>query len=137
MGIFSSISNAIFGSDEDEKKAVAPSAAATAGAAAAKAATATPAVQSAGTGRAAISVETVEARIASIPGSDKLNWQTSIVDLMKLVRIDPSYENRKALAVEMGNTDYSGTAEDNIALHKAVLEQMAAAGGVVPAHLKD
>ena len=120
MGIFSSISNAIFGSDEEETKA-------------AEAAPA-PAEEPK---RAAITAEDVEARIANIPGSDKLNWQTSIVDLMKLVRIDPSYENRKSLAVEMGNTDYSGTAEDNIALHKAVLEQMAAAGGIVPDHLKD
>lgn len=120
MGIFSSISNAIFGDDEEETKA-------------AEAAPAAPAAPK----RAAITAEDVEARIASIPGSDKLNWQTSIVDLMKLVRIDPSYANRKSLAVEMGNTDYSGTAEDNIALHKAVLEQMAAAGGIVPDHLKD
>lgn len=121
MGIFSSISNAIFGKDEEEDKPAAAPAAAPA----------------AKPKREPISIETVEQRIAAIPGSDKLNWQTSIVDLMKLVRIDPSYENRKALAIEMGNTDYSGTAEDNIALHKAVLSQMAAAGGVVPAHLKD
>jgi hypothetical protein len=125
MGIFSSISKAIFGSDEDDKPAeTAP--------APAPAATPAPAPV-----RAAITTEQVEARIASIPGADKLNWQTSIVDLLKLVRIDPSYENRKALAVEMGNTDYSGTAEDNIALHKAVMAQMAAAGGIVPDHLKD
>lgn len=120
MGIFSSISNAIFGSDEEEEKAAAP-----AEKAAAKAKT-----------RAAIGADDVAARIGSIPGAEDLNWQTSIVDLMKLVRIDPSYENRKALAIEMGNTDYSGTAEDNIALHKAVLDQMAAAGGIVPDHLK-
>lgn len=119
MGIFSSISNAIFGSDEEEAKA--PEAAAEPAAA---------------PKRAAITIEQVEARISSIPGADKLNWQTSIVDLMKLVRIDPSYANRKELAGEMGNTDYSGTAEDNIALHKAVLDQMAAAGGIVPDHLK-
>lgn len=126
MGIFSSISNAIFGSDEDKKKEAAP------------AATAAPAAAPAEKPkRAAITAEEVETRIASIPGAEDLNWQTSIVDLMKLVRIDPSYENRKALAVEMGNTDYSGTAEDNIALHKAVMEQMAEAGGIVPAHLKD
>ena len=119
MGIFSSISNAIFGDDEEETKAAEPAPAA-------------PAAPE----RAAISADDVAARIGSIPGADKLNWQTLIVDLMKLVRIDPSYENRKSLAVEMGNTDYSGTAEDNIALHKAMLDQMAAAGGIVPDHLK-
>lgn len=122
MGIFSSITNAVFGKDEEDEKPAAP-------------ATTTPA--SPRPRREPISTETVEQRIAAIPGSEDLNWQTSIVDLMKLVRIDPSYENRKQLAVEMGNTDYSGTAEDNIALHKAVISQMAAAGGVVPAHLKD
>jgi len=125
MGIFSSISNAIFGGDEEEKKEEAAGAAAAA-----------PAAEKA-TKRAAISAEDVAARIGSIPGADGLNWQTSIVDLMKLVRIDPSYDNRKALAGELGNTDYSGSAEDNIALHKAVMDQMAAAGGIVPDHLKD
>lgn len=122
MRIFSAISDAIFGSDEDEKAEAAPAAAA-----------AEPAKKPK---RAAISEEDLEARIASIPGSDKLNWKTSIVDLMKLVRIDPSYDNRKALAIEMGNTDYAGSAEDNIALHAAVLAKMAEAGGVVPDELK-
>ncbi len=119
MGIFSSIKSAIFGSDEDET-ANAPAAAAA------------PAADQ----RAAISHDEVERRIASIPGADDLNWKTSIVDLMKLVNIDPSYANRKELAVEMGNTDYSGTAEDNIALHKAVMDQIAQAGGIVPDDLK-
>jgi hypothetical protein len=122
MGIFSSISNAIFGSDEEDEAKAAEAAPAAAPTEAPK--------------RAAIDVAEVERRIAAIPGSDELNWQTSIVDLMKLVRIDPSYANRKELATELGNTDYSGSAEDNIALHKAVLDQMAAAGGIVPPHLK-
>lgn len=120
MGIFSSIKSAIFGSDDDDAAKAAPAAAAA------------PATEE----RAAISLAEVERRVANIPGSDKLNWQTSIVDLMKLVQIDPSYANRKELAVEMGNTDYSGTAEDNIALHKAVMDKIAEAGGIVPDDLK-
>ncbi|NQZ47290.1 MAG: DUF3597 domain-containing protein [Erythrobacter sp.] len=125
MGIFSSISNAIFGSDEDE----APAAAAPAADTPAPAPAAKPA-------RASITADELAARIGNIPGADKLNWQTSIVDLMKLVRIDPSYANRKELAIEMGNADYSGTAEDNIALHKTVLAKMAEEGGIVPDDLK-
>ncbi|MEM8723956.1 MAG: DUF3597 domain-containing protein [Pseudomonadota bacterium] len=120
MGIFSSISNAIFGDDEEET-AEAPT---------------TEAAPAEKPARAAISEDEVMARIGSIPGADKLNWQTSISDLLKLVQVDPSYENRKELAIEMGNTDYSGTAEDNIALHKEVLAQIAQSGGIVPDHLK-
>ncbi len=127
MGIFSSISNAIFGSDEDE------AAAAAAAAPAADTPAPAPATKPV---RAAITADELAARIGSIPGADTLNWQTSIVDLMKLVRIDPSYANRKALAIEMGNADYSGTAEDNIALHKTVLAKMAESGGIVPEDLK-
>ena len=123
MGIFSSISNAIFGSDEEEG-------------AEAAAAEAVPAEETAKPARAAISEDEVKSRIASIPGANDLNWETSIADLLRLVQVDPSYENRKQLAVEMGNTDYSGTAEDNIALHAAVMTQMAQAGGIVPDHLK-
>lgn len=126
MGIFSSIKGAIFGDDDD--KGATPTAAATAAAGAAKAASEE---------RASISGVDVVARIGNIPGSDKLNWQNSIVDLMKLVQIDPSYENRKELAGELGNTGYSGTAEDNIALHKAVMKGIADAGGIVPDSMKD
>ncbi len=125
MGIFSSIKKAIFGDDKDLKddRPARPDAQPTA---TSGPKTATP-----------ISQEEVERRIANIPGADKLNWKTSIVDLMKLVKIDPSYENRKALAQEMGNSDYSGSAEDNIALHKAVMRRIGESGGVVPADLKD
>ncbi|BDI60552.1 DUF3597 domain-containing protein [Qipengyuania nanhaisediminis] len=124
MGIFSSISEAIFGKDEDDKPKP------TEGTPRAKATTGPRA-------RAAISRDEVERRIANIPGADKLNWKTSIVDLMKLVKIDPSYDNRKQLARELGNADYSGSAEDNIKLHDQVIDQIAKSGGVVPAHLKD
>ena len=122
MGIFSSIKNAIFGGDEDK---------ATETAAAPKAT---------GFSRAsskAISDVDVEAKLDGMAGADKLNWRTSIVDLMKLVDLDPSYENRKELATELGDTDYSGKAEENIWLHKQVMNRLAAAGGNVPASLRD
>ena len=79
----------------------------------------------------------IEASLGAMSGADKLNWRTSIVDLMKLVDIDSSYENRKELAQELGNTDYSGSAEDNILLHKQVMKALADNGGKVPAELLD
>jgi len=79
----------------------------------------------------------VEANLSSRPGADALNWSSSIVDLMKLLGIDSSYANRKALAEELGNTSYEGSAEDNIGLHKAVMKALAANGGKVPAAMLD
>jgi len=66
---------------------------------------------------------------------ENLNWKTSIVDLMKLLDIDSSYAHRKELANELGIEGYEGTAEQNIALHKAVLTKLAANGGNVPSEL--
>jgi len=67
-----------------------------------------------------------------------LNWRTSIVDLMKLVGIDSSLANRKELAQELGYTGaLDGSAEMNIWLHKAVMRELAANGGKVPADLTD
>ena len=128
MGIFSSIKNAVWGSDEDEKKAAAPkpAAAPVAAPAAAKPATPDP-----------ISQEAMEARIAAMPDADKFNWRTSIVDLMKMVGLDPSFANRKELAEELGMEGYEGTAEENINLHHAVLNMLAAEGGKVGGMLKD
>lgn len=79
----------------------------------------------------------VEASLTALAGDKDLNWRTSIVDLMKLIGIDASYDNRKALAEELGNTDYSGSAEDNILLHKQVMKALAENGGRVPAALLD
>jgi len=64
-----------------------------------------------------------------------LNWKTSIVDLMKLLGLDSSYAHRKELAAEVGITGYEGTAEQNIALHKAVLKKLAENGGNIPSDL--
>ena len=69
---------------------------------------------------------------------EKLNWKVSIVDLMKLLGIDSSLANRKELATELGYTGAKdGSAEMNIWLHKAVMRELAANGGKVPADLLD
>ncbi|HUQ10753.1 MAG TPA: DUF3597 domain-containing protein [Steroidobacteraceae bacterium] len=68
--------------------------------------------------------------------SQKLNWQTSIVDLMKLLGIDSSLENRKELARELGFTgDTSDSASMNVWLHKRVMQELEKNGGKVPATL--
>ncbi|MES2511901.1 MAG: DUF3597 domain-containing protein [Pseudomonadota bacterium] len=68
----------------------------------------------------------------------KLNWKTSIVDLMKLLDLDSSIGERKALAKELGYTgDTADSASMNIWLHRQVMNKLAANGGKVPADLKD
>ena len=68
----------------------------------------------------------------------KLDWQHSIVDLMKLVGIDSSLANRRELAAELGYTgDTNDTATMNIWLHKQVLRKLSENGGRVPANLLD
>jgi hypothetical protein len=79
----------------------------------------------------------VENHMDSMPGADRLNWRTSIVDLMKLLGIDADYESRKALAQELGRTDYSDSAEDNVWLHRQVMGELSRNGGGVPAEFLD
>lgn len=69
---------------------------------------------------------------------EKLNWKTSIVDLMKLLGLDSSLSERKELAGELGYSgDTSDSASMNIWLHRQVMNKVAANGGKVPAELKD
>ena len=85
-----------------------------------------------------VDVEQVLAQIAREKGNPDLNYKTSIVDLMKLLGMDSSLENRKELATELGYAgDKDGSAEMNIWLHKAVMKQLASHGGKVPASLAD
>lgn len=70
--------------------------------------------------------------------AQKLNWRTSIVDLMKLLDLDSSLQERKDLATELGYSGAKdGSAEMNLWLHKQVMNKLAANGGKVPADLKD
>jgi len=80
-------------------------------------------------------VAQLEQRAAANP--QKLNWRTSIVDLLKLLEIDSSFAARKELATELGcPADLMGdSAKMNIWLHKTVLAQIAANGGNVPKDL--
>ena len=69
----------------------------------------------------------------------KLNWRTSIVDLLKLLDIDSSLGARKELATELGCPQelMGDSAKMNTWLHKAVLARIAANGGNVPKDLLD
>ena len=82
-------------------------------------------------------VAQLEKRAAA--SSQKLNWRTSSVDLLKLLDIDSSLDERKALAKELGAPEsvMDQSAEMNMWLHKEVLKRIAANGGNVPANLLD
>jgi hypothetical protein len=82
-------------------------------------------------------VAQLEQKSAANP--QKLNWRTSIVDLLKLLDIDSSLTARKELAIELGcPADLMGdSAQMNMWLHKTVLTKLAANGGNVPKELLD
>jgi hypothetical protein len=69
----------------------------------------------------------------------KLNWKTSIVDLLKLLELDSSFGARKELATELGcPNDFMGdSAKMNVWLHKTVLQKIADNGGNIPVELLD
>jgi len=68
---------------------------------------------------------------------EKLEWRTSIVDLMKALKIESGLSARKDLAKELGYTgDMNDSASMNIWLHKQVMTKLAANGGIVPDDLK-
>ena len=84
-----------------------------------------------------IDMEAVMAQYAKSHGGGG-NWRESIVDLLKMLGLDSSLENRKELARELGyKGDTNDSAAMNIWLHKQVMTQLAAHGGKVPAELKD
>jgi hypothetical protein len=84
-----------------------------------------------------VDVDAVLASAAAKKG-EKLNYQSSIVDLMKLLDLDSSLSNRQELATELGYTGAKdGSAEMNIWLHKRVMQELEKNGGKVSAELKD
>ncbi len=126
MSIFGAIKDAIFG-----KAKTAPAPTSTAPrpgqpqAQAAPAATAAP-----------VDVDATLADVASKKGQ-KLNYKTSIVDLMKVLDLDSSLTNRKELAGELGYTGAKdGSADMNVWLHREVMKKLAANGGKVSPELR-
>jgi hypothetical protein len=84
-----------------------------------------------------VDVEAVLKSIAQEKGNPDLNYDSSIVDLMKLLGIDSSLANREQLAGELGYSGpRDGSAEMNIWLHSAVMQELEKNGGKVPADLK-
>ncbi len=81
--------------------------------------------------------QVLEEMAAKAPGGGG-NWKVSIVDLLTLLGIDSSLAARKELAEELNvHAGAHGSAEQNIALYKAVMRQLQANGGKVPASLLD
>jgi len=86
---------------------------------------------------AQVDVGAVLSEMASMKGGGG-NYQTSIVDLLKLLDLDSSLSARKELADELNvHEGEDGSAEQNIALHKAVMAKLAENGGVVPDSLRN
>jgi hypothetical protein len=83
-----------------------------------------------------VDVEAVLTQLAAQKGGGG-NWRTSIVDLLKLLDLDSSLSARKELANELNvRAGPDGSAEQNIALHKAVMQKLAENGGKVPDSLR-
>jgi Domain of unknown function (DUF3597) len=81
-------------------------------------------------------VETILAKLHDEQRED-FDWRTSIVDLMKLLKLDSGLAARKQLAQELGYTGaLDGSAEMNVWLHKQVMTKLAESGGKVPDSLK-
>lgn len=85
----------------------------------------------------AVDVDDVLTKLAATKGGGG-NWQTSIVDLLKLLDLDSSLTARKSLGQELNvHAGADGSAEQNIALQKAVMTKLAENGGKVPDSLRN
>ena len=143
MSIFGNIMSAIFGKSAAPPQTTQPSGpqnTTTPTPTPAASASASPATSSAATGTStAASPVDVAAVLNGLAAQNKqkLNWRTSIVDLMKLLDLDSSLAARKQLAQELRyGGDMNDSAAMNIWLHKQVMTKLAENGGKVPEELK-
>lgn len=145
MSIFGRIAEAIFGDAAHAAEAV-PQAAQPAAATAPPTASSAPAASApsspAATPKPAAKAMNVD--VAAVldkldeTSDEDLDWRVSIVDLMKLLKLDSSLKARKELATELHYAgDMGDSAKMNVWLHKQVMTKLAENGGVVPAELRD
>lgn len=139
MSIFGSIMNKIFHHSAAAKPAPTPTNAAPVAPAAPHPQSTAPAQSApaaASPAPASVDVGAVLSEMASMKGGGG-NYQSSIVDLLKLLDLDSSLAARKELAGELNvHAGADGSAEQNIALHRAVMDSLAQNGGVVPESLR-
>lgn len=132
MSIFGTILSTIFG----HAGATTPAAAQATAPAAPPPAAQAPAPAAPATPSAPVDVAAILTDLAA-KAPQPLNWQQSIVDLMKLLGLDSSLAARKQLAGELHYTgDTNDSASMNVWLHKAVMQKLAENGGKVPDDLK-
>jgi hypothetical protein len=128
MGLFNNLMSKIFGTAPSVAASQSAGAPSSAPAPAASGGAAIPAAQT-------VDVAAVLDGLAA-KNPEKLDWKHSIVDLMKLVGMDSSFNARKQLAAELHYTgDPNDSASMNIWLHKEVLKKLSENGGKVPPEL--
>lgn len=135
MSIFGKIMSAIFGTKAAATTAGGSTPASSTPASGGAASTASSAAPSSAPAQS-VDVAAIVDKAAAAKG-EKLEWRTSIVDLMKALDIDSSFSARKELAKELGYTgDSNDSASMNIWLHKQVMAKLAANGGKLPPEIK-
>ena len=138
MGIFSTIMDKIFHHAKAAEPAAQPGSpsASQASAQQTQAGTSAQAAAPAAQRMSNVDVDAVLTKLASTKGGGG-NWRTSIVDLLKMLDMDSSLNARKELANELNvRAGADGSAEQNIALSKAVMQKIAENGGKVPDSLR-
>ena len=136
MSIFGKIMSGIFGHSAAATPAGGGAAPAGGGGAGAGSASAAPSAAPSGAPAQTVDVASILDKAVAAK-HEKLEWRTSIVDLMKALDIDSSLAARKELAKELGYTgDTNDSASMNVWLHKQVMAKLAANGGKLPPEIK-
>jgi 3-oxoacyl-ACP reductase-like protein len=136
MSVFGSIVSAIFGSKHAAGVTATAGSSSPSPSSPAPSASATPAGATAAKPISRTEVEAILVKLAA-EQRENLDWKNSIVDLMKLLKLDSSLGARKQLAQELGYTGApDGSAAMNVWLQKQVMTKLAESGGKVPDSLK-